>query len=316
VYWIALIAGLSLGVPDSAIGTSPDWAVSQDEPEPGTPFAAWLTIHVGSASVSPVAARGNIPRDTVRGAMHHISVTLANSDAAAMWVRGPGQGCDDSRGDSAWSGAVTQDTVLAVCATALRRQDLRLVAVVLDSSSHGVAASVATSEVVRARQPWYDPGPALMGILTAVFGFLTGLGTTFIQRWWERRQAKDDAKKAEVAASAAHVLDMEAKVVQAIGHEWVENKEKLRRFVDSTTVPPDALFVSGYGTLLANRGGVLGYLKEPSRDQYLQHIQAAYKEISDYNDAFQEWRTTPTAETEAALRTSAERVLAQYATVP
>ena len=202
--------------------------------------------------------------------------------------------------------------MLAVCARATRREDVRLIAIIDDSARAGVVARVATSGLIRARQPWYDPGPTLSGVLTAVFGFLTGLGTSFIQKWWERRKATDDALMADRLATTAHVRDMEATVIKAIGPEWEENRKKLERFVGSTTAPPEQLIMAGHGAILGDTTGALAYLKEPPRQLYLRRLNQVYEKIADYNDEFLNWRTVHDADSERSLREAAAQVLEAY----
>ncbi len=188
-------------------------------------------------------------------------------------------------------------------------------AIVQDSTHSGIAARVATSGVIRARQPWYDPGPTLSGVLTAAFGFLTGLGTAFIQRWWDRRKAADDAQVATQAADIAHTRAMEEGVVRAIGREWSDNRQKLERFTGSQTLPPETLITAGYGAILGT-GGMLAYLADPARQQYLQRVLALYAQISVYNDAVDDWITTPDADTLRVAREAAEKTLTAYKGLP
>ena len=307
---LVLLTALTFVASDSGTRTSAEWAVAQAEPEPGDPFAAWLTIHAhstGSATKAEVSGSG--------ASTHRITVVLANTPDVTLWVRAPGSNCDSAPGQTDWSGVAKGDTVLAVCAEAVHRQDLRLVATVLDSTSAGVAASVASSEILHARQPWYDPGPTLSGVLTAVFGFLTGLGTSVFQHRWERRQAREEKKTAETTARAQHARAMELEVIHALGPEWVENKARLERFLASTTAPPEALHTAGYNALLGSPDGAVEYLGDSSRRHYFQRVNGIYQAISRYNDAFQDWQTSHDQANLVALRNDAADLLAKYRTI-
>ena len=290
----ALVFALALSVApgDSSGPGEPQWAISQDEPEPDAAFAAWLTLPIAPARVPSGSGAGRGGGSTGAGS-HGISVSFPNSEALTIWVRAAGSSCESGRGDSTWSGHVSQDTVIALCARATRRDDVRLVAIVQDSTHIGVTSHVATSTVIRARQPWYDPGPTLSGVLTAAFGFLTGLGTAFIQRLWDRRRAADDAEKAKAAAAIGHTRAMEEGVVRAIGREWSDNRQKLERFVGSTTLPPEMLSTAGYGAILGDASGMMAYLGDPTRQPYLVRILTLYAQISVYNDAVNDLNTTP-----------------------
>lgn len=315
MYSLVFVLALSVAPGDTAGHGDPQWAISQDEPEPDAAFAAWLTLPVAPV---PAASGSNAGRvATAAGAVRHrISVSFPNSQALAIWVRAVGSSCESGRGDSTWSGLVSQDTVIAVCAQATRREDVRLVAIVEDSARSGVATHVATSTVIRARQPWYDPGPTLSGVLTAAIGFITGLGTAFIQRWWDRKRAADDAEKAKAAAAIAHTAAMEEAVVRAIGREWSDNRQKLERFTGSTTLAPEMLVTAGYGAILGDAGGMLAYLGDPTRQPYLARIITLYTQVSEYNDAWDDWNTTPGPDLVKVAREAADKTLAAYNGLP
>jgi hypothetical protein len=283
---------------DTSASATPRWSVVEAA-ERGTVLEALLFVP---------GLRGST------GGRRHVE--LQSTTSLLLWFRPRDAACDARGGSDLHRVDVPagRDTILAVCGRSLRSQTVRIMAtVVQDSSSTGTL--VATSDPVTLKE--WSVGSLLTEppawLATALFGLLGFFGARMAASG-ERRSALQEKLAEERRAQSAkieeesrarndkiaeearaqelrtkqHAQEMERLAAEGLAPELAANRYKLREWldtaVDRASAPdPVTLQEAGHSLLLDEKRGVLAYLGQAERRDYLSRALALYEAIGEYN---------------------------------
>lgn len=248
---IALLALTSLQQPARA-----SWIFSTDQVLRNQTMDAWLVV----------------PADAQRAA-DSLRITLESPARAAVWFRPRSSDCEtsSSTGRDTWTGRIAFDTILAVCFRSAAVGRTAVVASIVRGAP-SPRRDIIRSETLEVR-PRYRVGPGALAVLSATVGLVAGILSHMGQTLWTRRI--DDAQKRR---------DFDRAVFQHLAPEVETNRALLQQYLVGDVAEPPVLQRARYEQLRKDTG-LLGYLQQRDRQQYLHRFVRLYRDVRSYNNA-------------------------------
>jgi len=113
----------------------------------------------------------------------------------------------------------------------------------------------------------------MLGILTTVIGFLTGLVGYVGQKIFDRWLGLKDTTRSIVKT-----------VTEMLVKEISENRGELVRYIEGKVLDAPVLSMGSYVALLGD-DGAMSFLESEERRKYFAKVEKLYRTIGQYNDA-------------------------------
>lgn len=248
---IFLVAITLPGQRSDSSPAKPEWVLEATERRTSEIFGAWLLV------------RGGAPAEP-RVAILQPSTDLWVGFASAVGCAG----VDISTAPTRWAGRVASDTMLHVCARALRAGTYRLLASVSDSGRQ-IRTTIVRSDAIIATEDELI-SPKLWNFAGGLLAFLGGLVSAYLLKRLEERDKARGSKE-----------EMQLAVIHALAPEIAANANALRTFLKDQAAPAPDMSTKGYNQLLSDRG-VTSFLEADERKAYFTRVRAVYDEIQRY----------------------------------
>ena len=246
--------------PQVTTADAPTWILTRNEVSKNEVLEAWLLLPHQEASSSIETSKGVAKPPTVS------KIDLVAPSHVKAWFAIAGH-CE-ILGSPSWTGIPPESGLIKVCARPEEDRAFALLAITRQAE----ASRVTPSEQVLIKSTW-KVDPAMLGVITTVVGFLTGLvgyvGQKFFDRWLVLRDTARSIVKT---------------VTEMLVKEIVENRDELVRYIEGKVLDPPILSMGNYVALLGDEGA-MSFLGGEERRKYFAKVEKLYSAIGEYNDA-------------------------------
>lgn len=258
---IIVLLSLLTASPQVIASDAPMWILTRNEVSKNEVFEAWLLLphHEATSSINTGEGAAKLPIDS--------EISLVAPSHVKAWFA-TGGGCE-TPGSPSRTGMPPENGLLKVC---VRPEEDRAFILIAMTRGRTEAYRAILSKQILVKSMW-RPDPAMLGILTTVIGFLTGLVGYVGQKIFDRWLGLKDTTRSIVKT-----------VTEMLVKEISENRGELVRYIEGKVLDAPVLSMGSYVALLGD-DGAMSFLESEERRKYFAKVEKLYRTIGQYNDA-------------------------------